>query len=334
VKKILKKTAALAVLGMLCVYTVAGQNAVDLDPAIQQAGRDINLKLAMGPRVALLNISSPSNDLSAYILKEIAAFLVGRRSSTVIARQDIDRTLASAGLRASGEVSDAAARQAGEALNAKFVLTGSFEKTGDTYRFKTKLILVSNGSVSATTTANVKDGSRLRQLLATVSPPPTVTAPIPAPAPATPPPSTPAPAPGNATAPSATAPDTTAAITNEVLVLVNAERKKAGLPALTTNSQLSQAAMIRARELSKVFSHSRPNGSSCFTVFSETRVQYSTAGENIAQGQRNAAAAMTSWMNSEGHRANILSRNFNAVGIGYYNDNGTLYWLQLFTGGR
>jgi uncharacterized protein YkwD len=330
VKKILKKTAALAVLGMLCVYPAAGQNALDLDPAIQKAGRDISLKLAMAPRVALLNISSPSNDLSAYILKEIAVFLEGKKSSTVIARQDIDRVLASDGLSASGEVSDAAARQAGKALNAKFVLTGSFEKTGDTYRFKTKLIGVSNGSVSVTTTANVRDGSRLRQLLATLTPPPVAASPTPAPA--TPPPSTPAPVPGNATVPSATEPDTIAAITNEVLVLVNAERKKAGLPALTTNSQLSQAAMIRAKELPKLFSHSRPNGSTCFTVFSETGVQYSTAGENIAQGQRNAAAAMTSWMNSEGHRANILSRNFTAVGIGYYNDKGTLYWLQLFTG--
>jgi uncharacterized protein YkwD len=326
-KKILKKTAALTVLGMLCIYTAAGQNAVDLDPAIQQAGRDISRKLAMAPRVALLNISSPSNDLSAYILKEIAVFLEGRKSSTVIARQDIDRALASANLRASGEVSDVAARQIGRTLNAKCVLTGSFEKTGDTYRFKTKLITVSNGSVSVTTTANVRDGSRLRQLLATVTPPPATPIPIPAPAPVTPTPATPPV--GNTTAP-----DTTAAAANEVLVLVNAERAKAGLPALTTNSQLSQAAMIRARELPKLFSHTRPNGSTCFTVFSETGVQYSTAGENIAQGQRNAGAAMTSWMNSEGHRANILNRNFNAVGIGYYDDNGTPYWIQLFTGGR
>jgi uncharacterized protein YkwD len=317
-KKNLKKTAALAVLGMLCIFKVSGQNAVDLDPAIQQAGRDIGLKLAMAPRVALLNISSPSNDLSAYILKEIAASLTGR--GTIIARQDIDQALASMGLGASGEVSDAAARQAGRSLNAQFVMTGSFEKTGDTYRFRTKLIIVSNGAVSVTTTANVRDGSRLRQLLAAAAAPtaPVVTA-TPPRAPVTPvTPATPA-APGN--------------VSNDVLVLVNAERAKAGLPALTTNSQLSQAAMIRARELPRLFSHTRPNGTTCFTVFSETGVKFSTAGENIAQGQRNAEGAMTSWMNSEGHRANILSRNFDAVGIGYYIDNGTPYWIQLFTGG-
>jgi uncharacterized protein YkwD len=327
-KKILKKTAALAVFGILCVFTAAGQNAVDLDPAIQQAGKDINLKLAMASRVALLNISSPSNDLSSYILREIAAFLTGKKSSTVIARQDIDRALASAGLRASGEISDAAARQAGKTLNAQFVMTGSFEKNGNTYRLKTRLIAVNNGSVSVTTTANVKDGSRLQQLLAAAPTP----APSPTPTPAPVPTPTPTPAPSPAPTPAA-APGNDAG-TNQVLVLVNAERAKAKLPALTTNSQLSQAAMIRAKELSKKFSHTRPNGSTCFTVFSETGVQYSAAGENIAEGQRNAEGAMTSWMNSEGHRANILSRNFNAVGIGYYNDNGTPYWVQLFTGGR
>jgi hypothetical protein len=80
----MKKPIALGVLGMLCIYTVSGQNTVDLVPTIHQTGRDISLKLAMAPRVALMNINSPSNDLSAYILKEIVVSLEERKSFTVI----------------------------------------------------------------------------------------------------------------------------------------------------------------------------------------------------------------------------------------------------------
>jgi uncharacterized protein YkwD len=117
----------------------------------------------------------------------------------------------------------------------------------------------------------------------------------------------------------------------EVLALVNAERQKAGLSALRTGDAISRAAGIRAEELLEVFSHERPDGSSCFTVLAAEGVSYSAAGENIAMGQSTAEKVMDSWMKSSGHKANILSDDFNVIGIGCFEYDGTYYWVQLFT---
>ena len=118
----------------------------------------------------------------------------------------------------------------------------------------------------------------------------------------------------------------------EVLRLINVERKKEGLSALTTTSALTNAANQRAVEIKSVFSHSRPDGSSCFTALDDYNVSYRTAGENIAYGQKTPEAVVNAWMNSSGHRANIMSSKFGKVGIGcYVGSNGTLYWTQLFT---
>ena len=118
---------------------------------------------------------------------------------------------------------------------------------------------------------------------------------------------------------------------DQVLKLVNQERAKAGLPALTTNKTLQAAANKRAQEIVQSFSHTRPNGSSPFTVLKEYGISYQSAGENIAYGQKNPEAVMNAWMNSSGHRANILKNGFGKVGIGVYKVNGVLYWTQLFT---
>jgi uncharacterized protein YkwD len=118
---------------------------------------------------------------------------------------------------------------------------------------------------------------------------------------------------------------------DQVLKLVNQERAKAGLPALTTNKTLQSAANKRAQEIVQSFSHTRPNGSSPFTVLKEYGISYQSAGENIAYGQKNPEAVMNAWMNSSGHRANILKNGFGKVGIGVYKANGVLYWTQLFT---
>lgn len=119
---------------------------------------------------------------------------------------------------------------------------------------------------------------------------------------------------------------------SEVLRLVNIERSKAGLSALTTNSTLTAAADKRAQETKQSFSHTRPNGSSFSTVLKEFNISYRTAGENIAYGQRTPQEVVTGWMNSPGHRANILNANFGKIGIGVYQaSNGTIYWTQLFT---
>lgn len=117
----------------------------------------------------------------------------------------------------------------------------------------------------------------------------------------------------------------------KVLQLVNVERSKGGLKALTTNSALTNAANVRAKEIKISFSHTRPNGSSPFTALKEFNINYNAAGENIAYGQRSPEEVVKGWMNSPGHRANIMNGNFGKVGIGCYVSNGTIYWTQLFT---
>lgn len=127
--------------------------------------------------------------------------------------------------------------------------------------------------------------------------------------------------------------DTTShAFIKQVVELVNAERAKEGLSPLTINTRVQAAAQVRAVECEKSFSHTRPNGSSFATALKEQNVSYRSAGENIAWGQRSPEAVMNAWMNSEGHRANIMNPNFTTIGVGYYqNANGVNYWCQLFT---
>lgn len=117
----------------------------------------------------------------------------------------------------------------------------------------------------------------------------------------------------------------------QVVSLVNAERAKQGLSALTVSTKVQQAAQTRAGELKSSFSHTRPSGASCFTALTEAGVSYTRAGENIAYGQSTPEAVVQSWMSSSGHRANILSSSFTTIGIGCTVVNGTAYWAQLFT---
>ena len=119
-----------------------------------------------------------------------------------------------------------------------------------------------------------------------------------------------------------------------VLSIVNKERKKQGRKALKLDAKLTKAAQKRAKELTKVFAHERPDGSSCFTVLKDYHISYMACGENIAAGQPTAKEVMNSWMNSDGHRENILSTNYGKIGVGLYkvsNDPYTYYWVQLFT---
>ena len=118
---------------------------------------------------------------------------------------------------------------------------------------------------------------------------------------------------------------------SQVVALVNAERAKQGLSALTIDTKVQQAALMRAKESAQSFSHTRPNGSSFSTALTEAGVSYRTAGENIAYGQSTPQQVMNAWMNSSGHRANILNANYTTIGVGYTVINGTAYWAQLFT---
>lgn len=117
----------------------------------------------------------------------------------------------------------------------------------------------------------------------------------------------------------------------QVAELVNRERESNGLSPLVYRSDLQPAADTRANEIVSVLSHTRPDGSSCFTVIGED-VFYSALGENIAAGYRSAEAVMNGWMNSPGHRANILSDSFTGIAVGLVSDGGTRYWVQLFIG--
>ncbi|MBQ1975460.1 MAG: hypothetical protein II224_06585, partial [Ruminococcus sp.] len=116
----------------------------------------------------------------------------------------------------------------------------------------------------------------------------------------------------------------------QVLRLVNAERAKYGLSPFAEDSGATQVAHLRAKELVQLFDHTRPNGSSCFTAASELGVSYRSAGENIAYGYPTPEAVVNGWMNSEGHRKNILSASFGKIGIGCVESGGVLYWSQFF----
>ena len=118
-----------------------------------------------------------------------------------------------------------------------------------------------------------------------------------------------------------------------VVRLVNQERAKAGLDSLSVNQAAAAAANVRAREIEGAFSHTRPNGRSYSTALKEQGASYRAAGENIAYGQRSAEQVMEGWMNSSGHRANILNAQYTAIGVGVYRSaSGTLHWVQLFIG--
>lgn len=121
------------------------------------------------------------------------------------------------------------------------------------------------------------------------------------------------------------------AYVNEVLKLVNEYRASNGLSPVSLDNAISSAADIRAKEIVRSFSHTRPDGRSCFTVLSENGISYNGAGENIAYGQDTPKEVMTAWMNSQGHRANILNSSFTKLGVGIYSSGGTVYWVQLFT---
>lgn len=130
------------------------------------------------------------------------------------------------------------------------------------------------------------------------------------------------------TKPSAPASTEKSAFASRVVDLVNKERAKAGLKALAVNDALTVMALDKAKDMSSnnYFDHNSPTYGSPFDMMKKYGISYSYAGENIAKGQRTPEEVMNSWMNSEGHRKNIMSPNFTMIGVGYYNG----YWVQEF----
>lgn len=118
----------------------------------------------------------------------------------------------------------------------------------------------------------------------------------------------------------------------QVVKLVNEERAKVGAEALTLDKGIEAAALVRAKEIEASFSHTRPDGRSFSTALTDAGIIFRSSGENIAWGQRSPEEVVNAWMNSEGHRANMLNTNFTKIGVGYYqNSAGRNYWTQLFT---
>lgn len=119
----------------------------------------------------------------------------------------------------------------------------------------------------------------------------------------------------------------------QVVDLVNKERAAAGLAPLKINTKLSAVAEKKAEDLrdKNYFSHTSPTYGSPFDMMSQFGIKYTAAGENIAKGQRTPSSVMSGWMNSSGHRANILSTKYDQIGVGYVTDSkGGTYWVQMF----
>ncbi|ALC92237.1 sporulation protein [Bacillus sp. FJAT-18017] len=155
-----------------------------------------------------------------------------------------------------------------------------------------------------------------------------------APAPAKAPAKAAAPAPVKqaAPAPAKQASSALSAYEQQVVTLTNQERAKAGLPALKIDENLSKVAREKSRDMGakNYFSHTSPTYGSPFDMMKQFGISYRTAGENIAMGQRTPQEVVTAWMNSEGHRKNIMSADFTHIGVGHI-ENGN-YWTQMFIG--
>lgn len=118
----------------------------------------------------------------------------------------------------------------------------------------------------------------------------------------------------------------------KVIELTNAERRKNGLSDLKADSALSNVAREKSKDMKakNYFSHTSPTYGSPFDMMRDFGISYKTAGENIAMGQRSPEEVVQAWMNSEGHRKNILNGNFTHIGVGYVKDGN--YWTQMFIG--
>jgi uncharacterized protein YkwD len=195
-------------------------------------------------------------------------------------------------------------------------------------RFQTKLFLTSALAVAilpiGTTLAVTAQPSVLAQLQRAIAPP---TAPPTA--------ASPTASPSVLAQVQPSPPTTQSRFDAELLQLTNEERHKAGVPALQLSPQLDQAAQGHAEDMvrNNFFSHTGSNGSTLVTRVEAAGYVYSFAGENIAAGRATPAQTIQQWMNSPGHRQNMLNRNFTQIGFGYVSAPSTAYrhyWVQVF----
>jgi uncharacterized YkwD family protein/spore coat assembly protein SafA len=122
-------------------------------------------------------------------------------------------------------------------------------------------------------------------------------------------------------------------VENEVLAIVNKERAANGLQPLQMDWELARVARTKSQDMAtkNYFSHQSPTYGSPFDMMKQFGINYKTAGENIASGQTTPSAVMVSWMNSQGHRANILKSDYTHLGVGYYRGGSYGHmWTQMF----
>lgn len=121
----------------------------------------------------------------------------------------------------------------------------------------------------------------------------------------------------------------------DIYELTNQERVNAGLNKLEYSDNLQTAADIRAVEIASKFSHTRPDGTDCNTAITDEKEEYRVTGENIIQADNPIATArvlMNSWMDSQGHKDNILLKDYTEMAVGVYVSNGVTYAVQVFAG--
>jgi uncharacterized protein YkwD len=138
-----------------------------------------------------------------------------------------------------------------------------------------------------------------------------------------------------APAPSTAVPAPSGGVTTQVVTLTNAERAKAGCGPLSVNATLTAVAQAHSQDMATndYFDHNSQDGRTPFDRMTAAGYRYSTAAENIAAGQRTPQDVMTAWMNSPGHRANILNCALKEIGVGYATDSASrygVYWTQDF----
>lgn len=152
---------------------------------------------------------------------------------------------------------------------------------------------------------------------------------IPTKAPAAPAATPTAPAAPKPTQPAPAQENTASSYAKQVATIANQERAAAGLKPLTFDSALSKMALDKAKDMivNNYFDHTSPTYGSPFDMMTRYGIPHSYAGENIAKGQRTPQEVMTAWMNSAGHKANILNTHYTKIGVGYYNGA----WVQEFT---
>lgn len=132
------------------------------------------------------------------------------------------------------------------------------------------------------------------------------------------------------------APNDIRALETEVIRLVNVERERTGQSALVESNEINRVARLKSQDFidNNYFSHNSPIYGSPFDMLRSFEITFTAAAENIASGQRTAAEVMNFWMNSSGHRANILNSAYNKIGVGVARDNnGKIFWTQMFIRG-